>query len=81
MQANFRRHTDEFQTVSRVNRCKQEVRSWRVACFTRNMQTEQALDYLSILGLLWSASVLAWYEYRHFTYHSKIRRIRERLLN
>jgi hypothetical protein len=45
------------------------------------MQAEQALDYLSILGLLWSASVLAWYEYRHFTYHSKIRRIRERLLN
>jgi hypothetical protein len=45
------------------------------------MQTEQALDYLSILGLLWSSSVLLWHEYHRFVYHSKIRRIRDRLLN
>ena len=44
------------------------------------MRTEEALDYLSILGLLWSATVLVWYEYQRLTYHSKIRRIRGRLL-
>ena len=45
------------------------------------MHSEQALDYLSILGALLSFSVLVWYEYQRLVYRGKIRRIRERLLS